>query len=77
MKKYKLGYQPYLFVVITFLISLPVLFMGDLRYMWYIFCIPAIIFEVVGLIDIAFFTYKCVDDKGILTKTFFVTNFIE
>jgi hypothetical protein len=72
-----MGYQPYLFALVTFLISLPVLFMGDARYVWYIFCIPGFILECIGLIDIAFFTYKSVDDKGILTKTFSVTNFIE
>jgi|GEM_PF-2354856 len=78
LKKYRLGYQIYLIGLVPFLASLPILFFAPLsgKYFMCIFDIPLAIIACISLIDVAFFTYKTVNDKGILTKTFFVTNFI-
>jgi len=79
LKKYRLGYQIYLIGLVPFLASSPILLFAPLplKYFMCTFDIPAAILVCIGLIDVAFFTYKTVNDKGILTKNFFTTNFIE
>lgn len=73
LKKYRLGYQIYLIGLVPFLASLPILFFAPLplKYFMCIFDTPFAILVCIGLIDVAFFTYKTVNDKGILTKNFF------
>ncbi len=71
LKKYKFGYQPYLMVLVTTIISLPILFMGKFSVMWYLLCLPLLILEYLNIINILFFCYTSEDDNGITQKTLF------
>ena len=77
MKKYRLGYQIYLFALVIFLLLLPISLSPKFEGIWYVFCVPLIILNCIFLINAIFFTYKSIDDRGILLKNLFSNNFIE
>jgi len=77
LKKYRLGYQPYLAIILTFLIVMFIFKLGVFGFVAYILCTPLIILQLFNLIDIRFFIYIGIDGNGIVSKTLKVNNYIE
>lgn len=77
MKKYKLGYQPYLMTIICFFIFAFVFYTNVLGFFAYIICIPFIILQCVALIDVIFICCIIIDDNGISVRDLFENRYIE
>jgi hypothetical protein len=77
LKKFKSNYQPYLFIICTILILVPVLLWRELGFGRYVICVPLIIFQCLNAIEMIFFIYVGIEDKGITNKTFFSKKFID
>ncbi|MDD3224332.1 MAG: hypothetical protein PHX70_06470 [Clostridium sp.] len=77
MKKYKLGYIPYLLILSSLIVMsiLVVIFLGY-NFMWYFICIPIIIIQCISIINMFFLSYISVDKEGISQRTWIFRKFI-
>ncbi|MDD3224337.1 MAG: hypothetical protein PHX70_06495 [Clostridium sp.] len=56
---------------------MPILLLGKLRIIWYVFCLPLIIIQTINIVYSKLFIYICTNDRGIISKAPTVNTFIE
>jgi hypothetical protein len=69
VKKFRLGYQSYLLVILTALTAIPVFMSHMIGVVAYVIYVPLMLFQCLNTIEMMF-SYIGVDEKGITSKEF-------
>ena len=69
MRKFRYSYKSAFLLIITVLVTAPILFIGKLIVIWYIFAAPVIIIQILCYLNIIFLSNIIVDEQGLTQKS--------